>query len=63
VKDNIENAMFWSPWVDLNDITVKVANGVATLTGTANSWFEFNKATENAYQGGASQVYNNITVR
>ena len=63
VKNDIEDVMFWSPWVDRDDITVKVANGVATLTGTANSWFEFNKATENAYEGGATQVYNNIAVR
>jgi len=58
VKANIEDKMFWSPWVNLSDITVAVANGIATLTGTADSWFEFNKATESAYEGGASQVHN-----
>ena len=63
VKNDIESQMFWSSWVDLDDITVKVVNGVATLTGTADSWSEYRAATSNAYEGGAIQVYNNITVR
>jgi len=60
---NIKEDMFWSPWVNLDDITVKVANGVATLTGAVTGWFEYNKLTDYAYQGGASRVYNNVTVR
>jgi len=63
VRDDIETEMFWSPWVNSADITVEVANGVATLTGTAGSWFEYSKATESAYQGGASRVYNRIVVK
>jgi len=62
IQADIEDKMFWSPFVDLIDITVKVTNGAATLTGKANSWLEFKKATEHAYEGGASQVYNNIAV-
>ncbi len=62
MKDDIEEQMVWSPWVDFDDIAVKVENGVATLTGAADSWLEYNKATENAYEGGARQVYNNIKV-
>lgn len=63
LKKNIEDEMFWSPWVDLDDITVKATNGVVTLTGTVGSLFSYNKATENAYEGGAYQVNNNLTVK
>jgi osmotically-inducible protein OsmY len=65
VKKNIEDELFWSPWVWVHHdgITVTVTNGVATLTGTVSSWFSYNKATENAFEGGASKVVNNITVR
>jgi osmotically-inducible protein OsmY len=44
-------------------ITVRVVNGVATLSGTADSWFESYKAAEYAYEGGAQQVNNNIAIR
>ncbi len=63
IEADIRNEMFWSPWVDLDDISVKVTNGVAILTGTCSSWFRFNKATENAFKGGASQVINNIIIK
>jgi osmotically-inducible protein OsmY len=65
IKEDIEDDMFWSPWVwvHLDNIAVTVTNGVATLTGTVSSWFTYNKATESALEGGASQVINNITVK
>jgi osmotically-inducible protein OsmY len=62
VKHDIEEQLFWSPWVDRADITVKVENGTATLTGRADSWFEYNKATDNAFEGGAREVFNNIVI-
>ena len=63
VKDDIEDQIYWSPWVERDDSTVSVVNGIATLTGKADSWFAYHKATEGGYQGGANQVFNNITVR
>jgi osmotically-inducible protein OsmY len=65
IKEDIEDEMFWSPWVWVHhdNIVVTVTNGVATLTGTVSSWFTYNKATESALEGGASQVINNITVK
>jgi len=62
VKYDIEDQLFWSPWVDRDDITVKVENGTATLTGRADSWFEYNQATDKAFEGGARQVFNNIVI-
>jgi osmotically-inducible protein OsmY len=63
VKNDIEDKLYWSPWVNLDDINVKVSNGVATLTGNADNWFEIDRATEEAFEGGAQQVYNNVTIR
>lgn len=62
VKYDIQDEFYWSPWVERDDITVRVENGIVTLTGKASSWFAYHKATEIAYQAGANQVFNNITV-
>ncbi len=62
VKDDIEDELFWSPFVGFNQVAVKVENGVATLTGRVDSWSEYNAAVENAYEGGARSVINNLIV-
>ncbi|MGD8397103.1 MAG: BON domain-containing protein [Candidatus Eiseniibacteriota bacterium] len=59
---NIENELWWSPYVDSEDVTVEVDEGVATLTGTVDSWSERRAATENAYDGGALRVVNQLVV-
>jgi len=63
LKDDITNKLVWSPWLGVDDITVNVVNGAATLTGYVGSRFELNKATQIAYEGGAQQVHNNISIR
>ena len=63
VKSDIEDKLYWSPWVNLDDINVKVSNGVATLTGNADNCFEIDRATEDAFEGGAQQVYNQVAIR
>lgn len=63
VKDDIKDKNFWSPWVNGDQIIVNVTNGVAILTGKADSWFEYNRATDNAFEGGAYRVYNNVAIR
>jgi osmotically-inducible protein OsmY len=56
IKDDIESQLFWSPFVDGDDITVEVQAGVATLTGTVEDWDELLAAKENAREGGATSV-------
>jgi osmotically-inducible protein OsmY len=63
LKDDITNKLVWSPWLGVDDITVSVVNGIATLAGYVGSRFELNKATQIAYEGGAQQVHNNISIR
>jgi osmotically-inducible protein OsmY len=63
IKQAIENEFFWSPFVDGDDIDVQVENGRATLTGKVDSWSEYSAASDNAFDGGAVVVYNDLKVR
>jgi osmotically-inducible protein OsmY len=63
LEEQIEDELFWSPFVDSDEINVAVDNGVATLTGTVDSWADYNWAAENAREGGAVSVRNNVKVR
>ena len=48
--------------MDGGDIDVSVKTGVATLEGTVDSISERQAATENAYEGGATWVENELEV-
>lgn len=63
IREEIIDEFFWSPFVDGGDITVSVDDGKATLTGTVDSWSERYAATENALEGGATWVVNELTVQ
>lgn len=63
ITRDIEDELMWSPYVDGDDVDVSVSGGVATLSGTVDSWSEFNAARENAFEGGAVAVINRIEVR
>lgn len=62
IEESIESELWWSPFVDSDDVTVTVENGVARLSGTVDSWSERQAATENAYEGGATLVDNDLDV-
>jgi len=63
IKEDIQDELWWSPFVDADDVTVTVDNGEVTLTGIVDSWSEFNAAANNAYEGGAVYVDNDLQVR
>jgi len=63
INADIHDEMWCSPFVSADQVTVKVENRVATLTGTVDSWPEYRAATENAYEGGAWSVINNLKVK
>jgi osmotically-inducible protein OsmY len=63
IKADIKKELFWSPYVDADDVKVEVEKGVATLTGTVGSWSESNAAVNNAYEGGAVYVDNELNVK
>jgi osmotically-inducible protein OsmY len=60
IKDEIEDEMFWSPFVDANQVRVKVDAGVATLEGKVDDYAEMLAAVENAFEGGATRVNNRL---
>ncbi len=62
IKRNIESQLFWSPYVNDDQIIVTVTDGVATLRGTVDSRMERGAAIDNAYQGGARSVENELKV-
>jgi osmotically-inducible protein OsmY len=63
IKNDVENEFFWSYFVDSNDISVSVENGVVTLIGTVDSWQELNAAINNAFEGGARKVESQLKVK
>lgn len=56
IKANIEDQLYWSPYVDSDDIQITVDEGTATLRGTVSSRMERGAAIDNAFQGGALSV-------
>jgi osmotically-inducible protein OsmY len=62
IENDIEGELFWSPFVDSDEVNVEVEDGIAMLTGTVDTWGEYQSATENAFEGGAVGVDNNLTV-
>ena len=63
VQREIESELWWSPFVDSDDITVTVKAGVATLSGTVDSYLEYQTAIANAREGGARRVESLLTIR
>lgn len=62
LEREIENELWWSPFVDANEISVTVENGVATLLGSVDSFAESSAAQENAFEGGAAGVINKLHI-
>jgi osmotically-inducible protein OsmY len=63
IREDIRDELFWSPFVDENQVEVAVDDGVATLRGTVDSRAERATAEANAFDGGAVWVVNQIEVR
>ena len=62
IRADVQDQLAWSPFVDAEDVSVSVDDGLVTLSGTVDSWSESDDAEKNAYQGGAKDVLNNLTV-
>jgi osmotically-inducible protein OsmY len=56
IKADVESELFWSPYVDSEDISVKVQDGDIALEGVATDWAEADRAIGNAFEGGARSV-------
>jgi osmotically-inducible protein OsmY len=62
ILENIKEEIQWSPFVDEEKVHVSVDDGRATLTGTVNSKLEHDAAIENAREGGAVSVNNQLEI-
>lgn len=62
IESRIEDELRWSPFVDADEVEIAVDNGVATLTGTVDSYMEKGAARDNAYEAGATDVRNLLLV-
>lgn len=62
IRADICNKLWWSPFVDDDQIDVQVSDGCAMLTGTVESVPELMSAVEKAYEGGAIRVVSKLTV-
>lgn len=63
IQNDIRTELWWSPFVDSEEVKIDVEQGVATLTGVVDSWTERTIAEENAYEGGAKDVVNKLNLR
>ncbi len=62
IQRAIENELWWSPYVNEDDVKVKVENQVVTLKGTVETEREEKFAIRNAYEGGAKEVISELEV-
>lgn len=62
IKKDIQSELFWSPFINENEIDIIVENGKAILRGNVDTQREKTYAEINAMEGGAEQVENDIEV-
>jgi len=62
IREDVQDELFWSPFVEKDDIAVTVQDGVVTLEGTVESENEMDAAIDNAFDGGAVSVINRLSI-
>jgi osmotically-inducible protein OsmY len=62
IMKDIEEQIWWSPYVNLDDVDITVDDHVATLTGVVDTRREKLFAEINAIEGGAADVVNKLRV-
>jgi osmotically-inducible protein OsmY len=62
IRQDIINEFWWTPFISPRDVDVSVENGIAVLGGRVDDLWEWQTATENAWEGGALAVVNNIRI-
>jgi osmotically-inducible protein OsmY len=60
--EDVRDELFWSPFVDSDEVNVTVEQGEVTLTGTVDDWAERVSATNQAFDAGAVWVDNQLEV-
>ena len=60
LKEDIKEELYWNPVINSKKVNVEVVNGVATLSGEVDSWYERNIAPIEAIEAGAVEVKNHL---
>ncbi len=63
IKMDTEDQLWWSPYVNEDEVDVEVKNGKVILSGRVDTQREKVFAKVNAYEAGATDVENNLKVR
>ncbi len=61
LRDEVEEELFWSPYVDSDQVEIRVEDGTVTLSGEVDSRLEERMAIENAWQAGATHVRDRLS--
>jgi len=62
ILEQVREELWWSPYVDEEQVQVEVDDGTVILTGTVDTPGEKRAAAENAYEGGAAWLRNQLRV-
>jgi osmotically-inducible protein OsmY len=62
IREDVKEELQWSPFVEEQNVDVRVVDGVVYLTGTVDTWGERQAAENDAYKGGAKDVRNQLVV-
>jgi osmotically-inducible protein OsmY len=62
IKEDVEDNLFWSLWVESAEVDVSVEDGAVTLAGVVDNMAEVNAAINNAYEAGAKTVISNLAI-
>lgn len=60
IEEGVEDQLYWDTDLDATKVNVSVQDGVATLTGTVGSWYEYMEAAKDAFRGGARELRNDL---
>ena len=62
LQSAVRNELWWSPFVDEDEVEITVQGGTVTLRGTVDTFAERRAAQENAFEAGAVIVANELVV-
>ncbi len=56
IQSAVERRFFWNPFLDSDDLEVRVDDGHVEIVGRVGTWHEYRRAVKNAFDGGARSV-------
>ena len=62
LKEEVEKQLWWSPYVDEDEINIEIKGDKVILTGQVETYKEKQEATRSAFEAGAPEVENKVKV-